>query len=89
MGRALLLLALAACGGAAPHPVVDRDPHRLLNAGECGELYDFMKGHGWLQAGQTPREEVVKACVGSRETTRAYYDCVMGSDTIEEADRCR
>jgi hypothetical protein len=93
----LILAAVAACGGtsAAPRPaptaapVSDHNPHRRLTAEECGQLHDFMREKGWLAGADAPREAVVKGCVESPEATRAFYDCVLASETREESERCQ
>lgn len=93
--------ALACGGGARSAPPTDPaaapesgtaaagdDPHRKLTADECGSFYDFMKGKGWLSQPDAQREAVVAGCM-EMGATQAFHQCIFGSATREEADRCQ
>lgn len=89
--RAALVLFLIACGGAskpAASPKRENDPHRALDAEECAAVFDFLAQKRWLPDPDATSEEVVKSCV-EMKATKAYSDCILGSGTREEAERCQ
>ena len=48
----------------------------------------FLEQKRWLPDPDATSEEVVKSCL-EMKATKAYSDCILGSDTREEAERCQ
>jgi hypothetical protein len=100
MRKVLLVVVCAggglACGGSQPRQQAEvqavaeqaKDPHRKLTADECGVVFDFMKEKGWFAQPDAQRDAVVAGCL-EMGATQAFQQCILGSTTREDADRCQ
>lgn len=93
------VLGLLGCGGGSraasttteAAPIVAApggDPHRKLTADECGSFYDYMKSKGWLAEPDAQRDKVIASCL-EMGATQAFHECIFGSTSREDADRCQ